>query len=185
MRMWKCLVNTVQFHPCGLYYLFWLILSLYKSEAHSFKIWSTLTLLNYVSHLALCSYTSCYYLFHLFVGLLTRLSALCPIDITVTPKTLSILTSTVVRAAHHQTPWESCFALVELKIEYTLGYKIAPWVMWFGSHAAEIWSNQNNNTMERVFSLLNCWHGSQSNNRIVAIVCQHKQRYTYKQYIWV
>ena len=82
MRMWKCLVNTVQFHPCGLYYLFWLILSLYKSEAHSFKIWSTLTLLNYVSHLALCSYTSCYYLFHLFVGLLTRLSALCPIDIT-------------------------------------------------------------------------------------------------------
>ena len=48
---------------------------------------------------------------------------------TVTPKTLSILTSTVVRAAHHQTPWESRLALVELKIEYTLGYKIAPWVM--------------------------------------------------------
>ena len=48
---------------------------------------------------------------------------------TVTPKTLSILTSTVVRAAHHQTPWESRLALVELNIEYTLGYKIASWVM--------------------------------------------------------
>ena len=48
---------------------------------------------------------------------------------TVTPKTLSILTSTVVRAAHHQTPWELRLALVELKIENTLGYKIAPWVM--------------------------------------------------------
>ena len=47
---------------------------------------------------------------------------------TVTPKTLS-LTSTVVRAAHHQTPWELRLALVELKIENTLGYKIAPWVM--------------------------------------------------------
>ena len=51
------------------------------------------------------------------------------IIITVTPKTLSILTSTVVRAAHHQTPWESRLALVELNIEYTLGYKIASWVM--------------------------------------------------------
>ena len=48
---------------------------------------------------------------------------------TVTPKTLSILTSMVVRAAHHQTPWESHLALVELKVEYTLGYKIAPLVM--------------------------------------------------------
>ena len=48
---------------------------------------------------------------------------------TVTPKTLSILTSTVVRYAHYQTPWESRLALVELKIEYTLGHKIAPWVM--------------------------------------------------------
>ena len=48
---------------------------------------------------------------------------------TVTPKTLSILTSMVVRAAHHQTPWESRLALVELNIEDTLGYKIAPWVM--------------------------------------------------------
>ena len=49
--------------------------------------------------------------------------------VTVTPKTLSILTSMVVRAAHHQTPWESRLALVELNIEDTLGYKIAPWVM--------------------------------------------------------
>ena len=48
---------------------------------------------------------------------------------TVTPKTLSILTSTVVCAAHHQTPWESRLALAELNIEDTLGYKIAPWVM--------------------------------------------------------
>ena len=48
---------------------------------------------------------------------------------TVTPKTLSILTSMVVRCAHHQTPWESHLALVELKVEYTLGYKIAPLVM--------------------------------------------------------
>ena len=64
----------------------------------------------------------------------------------------------VVRTAHHQTPWESRLALVELKIDNTLGYKIAPWAMWFGSHAAEIWPNKNNNTMERVFSLLNCWH---------------------------
>ena len=31
--------------------------------------------------------------------------------------------------AHHQTPWESRLALVELNIEDTLGYKIAPWVM--------------------------------------------------------
>ena len=45
---------------------------------------------------------------------------------TVTPKTLSILTSTVVRCAHHQMLWESCLALVELKIENTVGYKIAP-----------------------------------------------------------
>ena len=48
---------------------------------------------------------------------------------TVTPKTLSILTSMVVRAAHHQTPWESRLALLELNVEDTLGYKIAPWVM--------------------------------------------------------
>ena len=51
------------------------------------------------------------------------------ISYTVTPKTLSILTSTVVHAAHHQTPWESRLALVELKIENTPGHKIAPWVM--------------------------------------------------------
>ena len=48
---------------------------------------------------------------------------------TVTPKTLSILTSMVVRTAHHQKPWELRLALVELKIENTLGYKIASWVM--------------------------------------------------------
>ena len=48
---------------------------------------------------------------------------------TVTPKTLSVLTSMVVRAAHHQTPWESRLALLELNVEDTLGYKIAPWVM--------------------------------------------------------
>ena len=48
---------------------------------------------------------------------------------TVTPKTLSILTSTVVRAAHHETPWESRLTLVELNVEDTLGYRIAPWVM--------------------------------------------------------
>ena len=33
---------------------------------------------------------------------------------TVTPKTLSILTSMVVHCAHHQPPWELRFALVEL-----------------------------------------------------------------------
>ena len=48
---------------------------------------------------------------------------------TVTPKILSILTSTVVHAVHHQTPWESRLALVELNVEDTLGYKNAPWVM--------------------------------------------------------
>ena len=48
---------------------------------------------------------------------------------TVTPKTLSILTSTVVRCTHHQTPWESRLALMGLKIEDTLGYKIITWVM--------------------------------------------------------
>ena len=48
---------------------------------------------------------------------------------TVTPKTLSILTSTVVRTAHHETPWESRLTLAELNVEDTLGYRIAPWVM--------------------------------------------------------
>jgi hypothetical protein len=33
---------------------------------------------------------------------------------TVTPKTLSILTSMVVRTAHHQTTWELRLALVEV-----------------------------------------------------------------------
>ena len=35
----------------------------------------------------------------------------------------------VVRCAHHQPPWESRLALVELNVEDTLGYKIALWVM--------------------------------------------------------
>ena len=51
---------------------------------------------------------------------------------TVTPKTLSILTPNVVGEVHHLTAWEFHLALVELYIVYTPGYKIAPWVMWFG-----------------------------------------------------
>ena len=59
---------------------------------------------------------------------------------TVTPKTLSILTPNAVWEVHHLTVWELGLALVELYIVHTLGYKIAPWVMWFGPQSVEIWS---------------------------------------------
>ena len=77
---------------------------------------------------------------------------------TVTPKTLSILTPNVVWGVHCLIAWDFRLALVELYIVCTLGYKIAPWVMWFGPQGVEIWSIQNTNTMERVFSLLK-WKG--------------------------
>ena len=59
---------------------------------------------------------------------------------TVTPKTLSILTPNVVWRVHRLTAQKFCLALVELYIVHTLGYKIAPWVMWFGPQGVEIWS---------------------------------------------
>ena len=74
---------------------------------------------------------------------------------TVTPKTLSILTPNAVWEVHCLTAWEFRSALVELYIVNTLGYRIAPWVMWFGSQGVEIWSIQNSNTMERFFHFWN------------------------------
>ena len=63
-----------------------------------------------------------------------------PVVYTVTPKTLSILTPNAVWEVHHLTAWEFCLTLVELYRVHTLGYKIAPWVMWFGPQGVEIWS---------------------------------------------
>ena len=80
------------------------------------------------------------------------------VNYTVTPKTLSILIPNVVWEVHHLTVWEFHLALVELYIVHTLGYKISPCVMWFGPQGVEIWSIQNSNTMERVFSLVK-WKG--------------------------
>ena len=56
----------------------------------------------------------------------------CAHSLTVTPKTLSILTLNLVWEVHCLTGWEFCLALVEWYIVHTLGYRISPWVMWFG-----------------------------------------------------
>ena len=63
-----------------------------------------------------------------------------PLGVTVTPKTLSILTPNVVWEVHRLTAWEFCLALVELYIVHTLRHKISPWVMRFGPQGVEIWS---------------------------------------------
>ena len=57
-----------------------------------------------------------------------------------TPKTLSILTPNAVWEVHHLTVWEFHLALVELYIVHTLGYNIAPWVIWFEPQGVEIWT---------------------------------------------
>ena len=107
---------------------------------HSGCVWHHIGLLNKPYCLLWIQWQLCLACESIVWHLVLFLQLKMVLQYTVTPKTLYILTPNVVWEVHHFTVWEFHLALVELYIVHTLGYKITPWVMWFGQQGVEIWS---------------------------------------------